>query len=52
LLASGLKLLRTVRVGFGEPPHLIRSQAKVAQYCPEWLAVIDGREELLPYLDR
>lgn len=37
-------------VGFGEPPHLIGGQAKVTQYRPEWLAVIDGVEELLSHL--
>jgi hypothetical protein len=36
-------------VGLGEPPHLIRGQAKITQYLRERLAAVDGVEELLPY---
>jgi hypothetical protein len=46
---GGLQLLGPFLVGLGEPPHLIRSQAKITQYLPERLAPIDGVKELLPY---
>jgi hypothetical protein len=34
----------------GQPPHLIGSQVKIAQYLPERPAAIDRVEELLPRL--
>jgi hypothetical protein len=36
---------------FGEPPDLIGSQAEVADYLSEGLAVIDGSKELPPPLE-
>jgi hypothetical protein len=47
---GGLELVRPFRVGPGQPPHLIGSQVKIAQYLPERPAAIDRLEELLPRL--
>jgi hypothetical protein len=47
---GGLQLLGPFLVGLGEPTHLIRSQAKVAEDRPERLARVDGVEELLPHV--
>jgi hypothetical protein len=49
---GGLKRSRPVVVGPGEPPHLIRGQAKVADRRSERLATVHRVEELLPHLDR
>ena len=48
----GLQYLQPFLVGLGEPPHLVGSQAKIAQYLPERLAAVDRIEELLPHLER
>ena len=47
---GGLKHCRPLQVGPGQSPHLIGSQAKIAQYLPERLAGVDGVGELLSYV--
>jgi hypothetical protein len=48
----GLKRRRPLVVGLGEPPHLIRSEAKLAQRRPERFTGINPIQKLLPQLDR
>ena len=48
---GGLQLLRPFRVGSSQPPNLIGSQVKIAQYLPERLTGVDRGQELLPQLD-
>jgi hypothetical protein len=45
-----LKLLRPFLVGLGEHPHLIGSQAKVAEHRVERLTGVDCIEEPLPHV--
>ena len=49
---GGLQLLRPLLVGPGQPPHLIGTQAKIAERRPERLATVHRVEELLAYFDR
>jgi hypothetical protein len=37
-------------VGLGESPHLVGSQPKITENCPERLATVDRIKELLPQL--
>jgi hypothetical protein len=48
---GGLQLLRPFPVGPCESPDLVRHRAEVAEHLPEWLAVVDRVEELLPHFD-
>jgi hypothetical protein len=47
---GGFKRLRPLVFGLGEPPDLVMRQAEVAEHRREWLAGIDGLEELLAHL--
>jgi hypothetical protein len=46
-----LQLLGPFRVGLGQSPYLIGSQAKVAKHRAERLTGINGVQELLPHLN-
>jgi hypothetical protein len=48
----GLKRRRPLFVCLGEPPDLVRRQAKITQYLPERLAAVDRIQELLAPLGR
>jgi hypothetical protein len=47
---SSLQPLGPFRVGLGQSPHLVGSQAKVTQHSAERPPAVDGVEQLLPYL--
>jgi len=42
---------RPFMIGLGQPPNLIRGEAKVVQRLAEWFAVVDRIEEFLPTVD-
>jgi hypothetical protein len=48
----GLQLGRPLLVGLSQPPHLVRSKAKVAEHRAERLTGIDSVEQLLSYVGR
>ena len=47
----GLKRRRPLFVCLGEPPDLVRRQAKITQYLPERPAAADRVQQLLPCID-
>ena len=47
---GGVLQSRPFMIGLGQPPNLIRDDAKVAERPAEWFAVVDRIEELLPYV--
>jgi hypothetical protein len=48
---GGVLQSRPFMIGLGQPPNLIRDEAKVAERPAEWFAVVDRIEEFLPYVD-
>ena len=49
---GGVQRCRPLLVGLGEPPHLIRSHAKIMQYLSERHAAVDRVQKLAAQLDR